>query len=168
MLFIDSFRASSFVIIQHEVPFKAALTNIMPDFILPIFPSGSAATTVTTTVWVGVLVVVWANLRFGWTLSGLVVPGYLVPLMIIRPVSVAVILGEAVITYTIVYVLSEICRNRATWSSLFGRDRFFAMVLVSVLVRVVCDGFLLPWLGQTVNDAFGLHFNYQDQLPEQF
>ena len=59
----------------------------MPDFILPIFPSGSAATTVTTTVWIGVLVVVWTNLRFGWTLSGLVVPGYLVPLMIIRPVS---------------------------------------------------------------------------------
>jgi len=136
----------------------------MPDFILPIFPSGSAATTVTTTVWIGVLVVVWTNLRFGWTLSGLVVPGYLVPLMIIRPVSVAVILGEAVITYTIVVVLSETCRNRAAWSSFFGRDRFLAMVLVSVLTRVVCDGYLLPWLGQTVNDAFGLHFNYQDQL----
>ena len=132
--------------------------------VLPIFPDGSAASTVTTTVWVGVLVSVWANTRLGWTLSGLVVPGYLVPLMMIRPVSVGVILVEAVITYGIVYAISETGTRSVYWSSFFGRDRFFALVLVSVLVRVGCDGYLLPFLGRTASSLLGFHLNFEDQL----
>ena len=48
----------------------------MADLGLPIFPTETLAMTVTTTVWIGVCVVVLCNLRLGWTLSGLVVPGY--------------------------------------------------------------------------------------------
>ena len=78
----------------------------MSDLTLSIFPN-DAAITVTTTVWVGVMVVVFLNLRLGWTLSGLVVPGYLVPLLIAKPVSATVICVEAVLTYWIVYLVSE-------------------------------------------------------------
>ena len=136
----------------------------MSEFAIPIFPDGSAASTVTATVWLGVVIVVWTNLRFGWCMSGLVVPGYLVPLMLIRPTSVAVMLFEAVVTYLIVRAISDPPRNWPYWCSFFGRDRFFALVLVSVAVRVVCDGYLFPWLGEYVNNTFGLQFNYHDQM----
>ena len=59
--------------------------------VLPIFPEGGLASSVITTVWVGVWVLCLFNLRFGWVLSGLVVPGYLVPLIIVKPVSALVI-----------------------------------------------------------------------------
>ena len=65
----------------------------MDDFFpLYIFPEGSLSASVITTVWVGVLVVVFFNLRLGWLLSGLVVPGYLAPLILAKPWAASVII----------------------------------------------------------------------------
>ena len=79
----------------------------MNGFSIPLFPAGNDAVTLTTTVWIGVLVVAFFNLRLGWPMSGLIVPGYLVPLLIAKPLSATVILVEAVLTYGVVYLLSE-------------------------------------------------------------
>lgn len=117
---------------------------MLESLYLPIFPTTSLANSVITTVWVGMFVVVFLNLRFGWVLSGLVVPGYLVPLLISKPLSCAVIIFEAGVTYLIVYAFSEQGSRLGKWSSLFGRDRFFALVLISAVVRVVFDGFVFP------------------------
>ncbi len=54
----------------------------MDFFPLPIFTEGSLRKSVVTTVWIGVLVISLVNLRFGWTYSGLVIPGYMVPLLL--------------------------------------------------------------------------------------
>ena len=95
---------------------------------LPIFPPASLDSSVTTTVWIGVLVVAFFNLRFGWIFSGLVVPGYLVPLILAKPISAVVIVGEAIVVYLLVWVLSERLPRGSTWSSFFGRDRFFLLI----------------------------------------
>ena len=134
----------------------------MNDFVLSIFPNDSA-TAITTSVFVGVWVVAFFNLRLGWTLSGLVVPGYLVPLLIIHPVSAIVILVEAIVTYWIVLALSENLPSRY-WSSLFGRDRFCAIVAISILVRVTMEGFLFPISGDLVNEWFNLNIDHGRQL----
>ena len=63
----------------------------MNSWQLPIFPDDSVAVTVTTSIWVGVCVVAFFNMRFGWNLSGLVVPGYLVPLIMVKPETAAII-----------------------------------------------------------------------------
>ena len=68
-------------------------------FSLPLFPQGSLASSVVTTVWVGVVVFSLMNLRLGWTFSGLVVPGYLVPLVIVKPWAAGVIVVEALLTH---------------------------------------------------------------------
>ena len=135
----------------------------MLDFTLPIFPYGSTALSVTTSVLVGVWVVVFFNLRFGWTLSGLVVPGYLVPLLIIKPHAVVVILFEAILTYRIVRYVSSPGKLRP-WTSFFGRDRFFAIVVVSVIVRCAVDGWGLPWLTSVSKEYFGIQFHWYDEL----
>ena len=136
----------------------------MDIFPLRIFPEESLATSVSTTVWVGVWIIAFFNLRLGWTASGFIVPGYLVPLLIIKPVSVVVILIEAILTYLIVYLLSEVGHRRKPWCSFFGRDRFFALVIVSVLVRVIMDGWLLPWLGSQINATWNVNLEYQNHL----
>jgi hypothetical protein len=133
-------------------------------FPLALFPQGSLESSVITTVWVGVLVVAFFNLRFGWVLSGLVVPGYLVPLLIAKPWSAAAVVLEGIVTYLIVWLYSEPLARLGRWSSLFGRDRFFALVLVSVAVRLVFDGWLLPAAGELVNERLGLAFDYRNNL----
>ena len=134
------------------------------DISIPLFPFDSAAITVTTTVWIGVVISVLFNLRLGWTLSGLVIPGFLVPLMMARPTATGVILFEAVVTYAIAYIISEGPRKLSYWSSFFGRDRFFVILLVSVLVRAVFDGYLFPWLGQMALDQYGINIDYKNSL----
>lgn len=130
---------------------------------IPLFPD-ALASSVITTVWVGVLFSVFFALRFGWTLSGLVVPGYLTPLLLIKPLSAGVVFVEGLVTYWLVYLLSERLSRFGGWSSLFGRDRFFMLVLVSVAVRLLSDGWLLPEFGQWWNQYFHQNFDYRSDL----
>jgi len=97
----------------------------MDNFYFAIFPQGSLAESVITTVWIGVWVICFFNLRFGWVLSGLVVPGYLVPLIIVKPWAAFAICIEATITYSIVWFYSEYLTQFRKWTNFFGRDRFF-------------------------------------------
>lgn len=135
------------------------------DFLpLTIFPEGGLASSVITTVWVGVFVLCFFNLRFGWVLSGLVVPGYLVPLVIVKPMAALVITVEAIMAYALVWVFSEKL-SRGRFPSLFGRDRFMGLILASIVVRLVMDGYLLPelasWLEQNFDRRFDWHSNLQ-------
>jgi len=136
----------------------------MDHFILHIFPQASLASSVATTVWIGVCVVVFFNMRFGWTLSGLVIPGYLVPLLIIKPLSAIVVLFEGVVTYFLVLYLFEYLSLTGIWSPVFGRDRFFALLVFSVMIRIVFDGFLLPAFGEYINQTFSLNLDYRNHL----
>ncbi len=135
----------------------------MDFFPLHLFPQGGLSSSVITTVWVGVAIVVFFNLRFGWVLSGLIVPGYLVPLLLVKPWAAGAILFEALLTYAIVRLYSEHF-SRFGWGSLFGRDRFFAFVLVSIVVRLLSDGLFFPWLGLTLEQQFQINFAYQSNL----
>lgn len=135
----------------------------MGIFPLPIFPEGALASSVITTVWVGVFVLCFFNLRFGWVLSGLVVPGYLVPLLIVKPLAAAVILVEAIQTYLLVWLFSEKL-SRGRYPSLFGRDRFMGLILASILVRLIMDGLVLPEVAGWLEQNFDRRFDWQDNL----
>ena len=109
----------------------------MEIFPLPLFPAGGLSESVVTTVWVGVLVLAYFNLRLGWNFSGLIVPGYLVPLLLVKPGSAAVVVAEGVITYYLVLFLSEVPPRWAPWCSFFGRDRFFCLLLAVIYVALI-------------------------------
>ncbi len=117
-----------------------------------------------TAVWVGVFVVAFFNLRLGWVLSGLVVPGYMAPLIIAKPWAALVILIEGIITYFLVWLFSEYLSRWGKWSNFFGRDRFFALLLGSIAVRIVLDGWLLPVFGEAINNRLGIQFDYRNNL----
>ncbi|MCZ6887095.1 MAG: hypothetical protein O7H39_01275 [Gammaproteobacteria bacterium] len=118
----------------------------------------------TTCVWVGVFVIVLFNLRLGWSLSGLVVPGYLAPLIFVKPWAAAVVVFEACLTYLIVYWFSERGSKVAFWNALFGRDRFFALLVVSIAIRLIFDTWLLPDLASTLEDRFDLAVDFRNNL----
>lgn len=131
--------------------------------VLPIFPEGGLASSVITTVWVGVWVLCLFNLRFGWVLSGLVVPGYLVPLIIVKPVSALVIVLEAVLAYALVWLFSEKL-SRGRFPSLFGRDRFMGLILASIAVRLLFDGWLLPVAADWLSANWNRQVHWQSDL----
>jgi len=133
-------------------------------FPLPIFPEGALSASVIVTVWVGITVVCLANLRLGWVLSGLVIPGYLVPLLIVKPSAAMVVFVEGIITYWLVWLYSEYMTRFTGLSSFFGRDRFFALVLASVAVRIVADGWLLPEAGEWLLAHYDFAFDYRSNL----
>jgi len=133
-------------------------------FSIPIFPEGSLSESVITTVWVGVFVLAMFNLRLGWTLSGLVVPGYLVPLLIVKPCAALVVFGQGVLTYWIVYAFSRYGSRLGFWSNVFGRDRFFGLILASIAVRVVMDGYLLPRFSRYAMVNWGVQFDLLNNL----
>ncbi len=131
--------------------------------VLPIFPAQALDSSVITTVWIGLCVITLFNLRFGTTLAGLVVPGYLVPLLIIKPASAYVIGAESIVTYLLARLLADQMMRWTGSCTMFGRDRFFALLLVSVFVRVVSDGWLLPALGRELT-AQGWIFDYHNNF----
>lgn len=131
--------------------------------VLPLFPN-ALANSVITTVWIGVWVIAFFALRFGWSLSGMVVPGYLTPLLLVKPVSACVVIVEGVVTYLLVYGFSERLSRLGGWCSLFGRDRFFAVILVSVAVRLTGDSWVWPWVGEHWNEYFQQNFDYRNNL----
>ncbi len=136
----------------------------MFENLIPLFPGNSAAITISATVWVGVVVAVMCNLRLGWNLSALVVPGYLVPLLISRPATALVIFLEAIVTYLLARLISDGFSRTRYWSSFFGRDRFFVLVLVSVITRATFDGWLLPEAGRYIVENWGWNFDYRNEL----
>ncbi len=131
---------------------------------LHVFPEGALAHSVTTCVWVGVFVIVAFNLRFGWVLSGLVVPGYLAPLIFVKPWAAAVVVVQAAVTYLLVHAFSERGSRYGWWSGLFGRDRFFALVIVSIAVRLLFDGWLLPQFADWLTESYALTFDFRSNL----
>lgn len=131
---------------------------------LHIFPSISLAHSIITIVWVGVAVVAFFNLRLGWPIAGLVVPGYLVPILIAKPWAAAVTIVEGVATYFLAWVISGPPSRAGLWSGFFGRDRFFLLILLSVLVRAAFDGWVLPRVGTLLASQYGIVFDYHNNL----
>lgn len=134
------------------------------EWMLPLFPQGGGlGQSVITTVWIGVMVVGILNLRFGFPLTGLVVPGYLTPLLIVNPISAFVILSESLIVYCLMRFSAKTLMERFGYAELFGRDRFFAIILLSILVRVLMDMLFWPLLAHALSQ-WDITFDYASHL----
>lgn len=119
---------------------------------LEIFPAALVDNSLLTAVLVGVVLLWWLAERFGWPATGLVVPGYVGAVLCTRPEAALVILLEAVITYGLAVFVGKVLPRWLPWDRTFGRDRFFLIILSSVLVRVLFEGSV----GQAVLEGTGL------------
>lgn len=106
----------------------------------PLFPQSSLDSSILTSVLVGLCVVWFFQETFGWNFTGLVVPGYLASVLVIQPATGAVITVEAFLTWWTVLLVSQRVPSWWPWTPLFGRDRFFLFLLVSVALRIALEG----------------------------
>ena len=72
---------------------------------LDVLPAGPMQGSILVTVFVGVLVMTWFSESYGSVYSGLVIPGYLAPLLIVAPLSALMILLEGLTVYVLVRLL---------------------------------------------------------------
>ncbi len=107
---------------------------------IELFPASSLDNSILTSVWVGLMVTWLLQERLGWEFTGLVVPGYLASVFIIQPTTAMVIVVEAMLTYAVVAAVSDRAPRWLPWFPLFGRDRFFLILLASVGVRLAMEG----------------------------
>ncbi len=118
---------------------------------LEIFPASSLDNSILTPVLVGLFVVWFFQETLGWNFSGLIVPGYLASVLVVQPLTGLVITIECVATWGLVWLVSEVVPVTWYWSRLFGRDRFFAVCLASVVIRLLLEGgglqLLQAWTG---------------------
>jgi hypothetical protein len=123
---------------------------------LPLFPRAAFDQSVTTPVLLGVLVSWFFTETFGWVFAGLVVPGYLASVFLLDPAGAVIDVAEAVVTYGVARVLGEHLPRIGITSRVFGRERFFLVVLVSVLVRLAFEGWALPLLAPQSTWAYSV------------
>jgi hypothetical protein len=109
-----------------------------------LFPGGGFQESAVTPVFLGVLVSWLFAETLGWVFAGLVVPGYLATLFVVEPKSALIDVVEAALTYFLARALGEHLSRAGVTSRSFGRERFLLIVLMSVLVRVVVEGVILP------------------------
>ncbi len=116
----------------------------MLEGVLQLLPDRGLDQSLHLAVLLGVWCLLLLTESFGWVYAGLVVPGYVASVFIFRPLSGFVTIFEALVTYVVARFLSDRLGPTRVWSSFFGRDRFFAIVVISVLVRIVSEVWFLP------------------------
>lgn len=124
--------------------------------LLHVFPESGFDKSATTPVLLGVLVSWLFTETFGWVFAGLVVPGYLAALFLLDPRVATIDLLEAVATYGLARLLGEHLARTGLTSRMFGRERFFLIVLVSIVVRLAVEGILFPRLASHATWAFSI------------
>lgn len=120
---------------------------------LPIFPPGFEATLLVP-VLIGLIVTALLTEWWGWDFVGVVVPGYLCSVLMLEPAVGLVVVIEAVLTWALARGLDGGLVRAGVTFPVFGRDRFFLILVVSVLVRVAVEGFALQPMAAAVERVF--------------
>ncbi|MDX2050843.1 MAG: poly-gamma-glutamate biosynthesis protein PgsC/CapC [Polyangiaceae bacterium] len=124
--------------------------------LLRIFPQSGLDTSVITPVLLGVLLSWFLTETLGWVFAGLVVPGYLAAVFLVEPLSGVINVVEAALSYLIARFIGEYLPKAHLSSRVFGRERFLLVVVVSILVRLVLEGFVFRRMFPQSNWAFSI------------
>lgn len=135
--------------------------NLFP---LQIFPESGLSNSVIPPIYAGLLIAMALTETLGWPFISLMVPGYLAPILLIKPISGLVILIEAFISYLVIKLISDGMERLGMWTRFFGTDAFYALLLVSVLVKVSFEGFIVPVIGPRLNELLPRPIDFRNDL----
>jgi hypothetical protein len=125
------------------------------DAVYQVFPAGGLDQSIVLAVLIGVWVTLLFTETLGWVFVGLVVPGYLASVLVVQPTAAAIIVAEGLATYVLARGLAYGLAPTRVWQPFFGRDRFFLIVVASVLIRQHDQLWLLPALSTWLEDQVG-------------
>jgi hypothetical protein len=120
-----------------------------------VFPAGGLDQSIVLAVLIGVWVTLLFTETLGWVFVGLVVPGYLASVLVVQPTAAAIIVAEGLATYMLARGLAYGLAPTSVWQPFFGRDRFFLIVVASVLIRQHDQLWLLPALSTWLEGQVG-------------
>ena len=120
-----------------------------------VFPAGGLDQSIVLAVLVGVWVTLLFTETLGWVFVGLVVPGYLASVLVVQPTAAAIIVAEGLATYMLARGLAYGLAPTRVWQPFFGRDRFFLIVVASVLIRQHDQLWLLPAMSSWLESQVG-------------
>jgi len=132
--------------------------------VFSIFPENGLANSLIPPVLTGLVFSVFFAETLGWNFSGLIVPGYLAPILVVRPLSGIVIIVEALLTYIVLRVLADGCSRFGLWTRFFGQDAFFALLCVSILVKCTLEGPLQPGISNILSQMVQSDFDFANEL----
>jgi|GEM_PF-1926123 len=131
---------------------------------LELLPARGLDQSMLLPVLIGVLVVLLFTEIFGWVFAGAIVPGYLASVLIIQPVTGAVVIFEAMVSLGLATALATILSRTGAWSRFFGRERFFLILAVSLLVRIHDHAWFAPWAVARIDAMFDTGLEFQQEF----
>lgn len=132
--------------------------------VFPVFPENGLANSVIPPVLAGLTFSTFFVETLGWNFSGLIVPGYLAPILVVKPFSGIVIIAEALLTYIILRLLADGLSRFGIWTRFFGQDAFFALLCISILVKCTVEGPLQVTIGNLLNQVWPGEFDFRNEL----
>lgn len=128
---------------------------VSSDLAIHLIPNRSLDQFLYLPVLVGMLVVFAFTEVYGWVFVGLVVPGYLATVFVMQPAAGVTIVFEGLVTLGLARLVSDGLSRTGVWTTLFGRDRFFFIICLSVLVRQQVEIVMLPAISNLVASTTG-------------
>ncbi|MCA9697153.1 MAG: hypothetical protein KC431_06490, partial [Myxococcales bacterium] len=133
-------------------------------FVLELLPARGLDQSMLLPVLIGLLVVLFFTEVFGWVFAGAVVPGYLASVLVIQPVTGAIVIFESLTTLAIAASLAKILSRTDVWTRFFGRERFFLILLVSLIVRIHDHAWFAPWAINAIDHQFDTHLEITQEF----
>lgn len=118
----------------------------MSDFVIPLLPAHGLAQSMLLPVLIGLYTVLLGTEMFGWVFAGAIVPGYLASVFTIQPVTGVIVIFESIVTLLISEAIAKWFSKTDSWTRFFGRERFFLIVMVSLIVRQHDQAWFAPWV----------------------
>lgn len=134
------------------------------DLVFELLPARGLDQSMLLPVLVGLLLVLFFTEAFGWVFAGAIVPGYLASVFIIQPVTGCIVLFESIATYLIAIGMARALSKTDAWTRFFGRERFFLILAVSLLVRMQDHAWFAPWAIEQIDLRFGTHLESQQEF----
>lgn len=132
------------------------------DFVIDLLPTRGLDQSILLAVLLGMWIMLYFTETLGWVFVGVVVPGYLASVAIIQPQTAIAICIEAVVTLALSRWITYGLGKTGAWTEFFGRDRFFLILLISVIVRQIDQTWLLPSLAYWIAPGQTDHWLGQD------
>lgn len=133
-------------------------------FMLELLPARGLDQSMLLPVLVGLLVVLFFTETLGWVFAGAVVPGYLASVLIIQPVTGVIVIFESLLTLATAVVLAKVLSRTDAWTRFFGRERFFLILAISLIVRIHDHSWFAPWAIGVIDEWVGTGFSTQQEF----
>lgn len=137
---------------------------MLEPVVLELLPARGLDQSMLLPVLIGLYIVLLSTELFGWVFAGAIVPGYLAAVLTIQPVTGVIVIFESLVTLLLAEALAKGLSKTDAWTRFFGRERFFLILMISLVVRMHNHAWFAPWAILQYDQLFGTHYESQQEF----